>query len=63
MNSGYGMSSLGDANERKILRGRPFGGVGFLWRKELSNIIKSLQLQDVVLLYLLILVKVDLSSL
>ena len=40
---GYGISSMDDTNEHNILRGRPFGGVGFLWRKELSNSIKILQ--------------------
>ena len=25
---------------KKIYRGRPFGGVGFLWRRHLSNNIK-----------------------
>ena len=41
--SAYGISSMNEATEEKIIRGRPFGGVGFLWRKELTNRIKILQ--------------------
>jgi len=39
----YGISSMNEATEEKIIRGRPFGGVGFfLWRKDLANRIKIL---------------------
>jgi len=41
--SAYGVSSMNEVTEEKIIRGRPFGGVGFLWRKDLTNRIKILQ--------------------
>jgi len=41
--SAYGISSMDSATEDRIIKGRPYGGVGFLWRKGLTNKIKILQ--------------------
>jgi len=37
---GYGVSGMNRLLQTKIHAGRPFGGVGLLWRKELSSRIK-----------------------
>ena len=34
---GFGLSSMNSRLSSEIYRGRPFGGVGFLWRKSISN--------------------------
>ena len=34
---GFGLSSMNSRLSTEIYRGRPFGGVGFLWRKAVSN--------------------------
>jgi len=36
----FGQSSLDEVTSRGLLKGRPFGGVGVLWRKELAPIVK-----------------------
>ena len=36
----FGQSSMDEVIERGMLKGRPFGGVGVLWRKELAPIVK-----------------------
>ena len=38
-----GLSSMDQKSESGILVGRPFGGVGCLWRKNLSNSISMIQ--------------------
>ena len=34
---GFGLSSMNDRLCTEIYRGRPFGGVGFLWRRSISD--------------------------
>lgn len=35
--AGFGISSMNARLSKEVYRGRPYGGVGFLWRKTLSN--------------------------
>ena len=37
---GYGTSAMKKAVESRILKGRPFGGTGFLWNRKFSNSIR-----------------------
>jgi len=37
---GIGISSMSERLRTEVYYGRPYGGVGFLWRKTLSNSIK-----------------------
>ena len=39
----FALSSMNSVCESKIFRGRPFGGVGILWRSIISNRIKIIQ--------------------
>ena len=41
---GYGTSAM-DSQE-KVLSGRPYGGIGILWRKNLSHVCKLVNLDD-----------------
>jgi hypothetical protein len=42
----FGVSSMDLKVAANILVGRPFGGVAILWRKTLSNLIKSVDQDD-----------------
>ena len=42
--NGFGVTPMSIDN--KLLSGRPFGGVGFLWRKQLSNLCKPVLYDD-----------------
>ena len=35
--AGFGISSMTEKLHKGVYRGRPYGGVGFLWRKSLCN--------------------------
>ena len=37
---GFGTSAMKDSINNRILKGRPYGGTGFLWNKKFSNCIK-----------------------
>ena len=40
---GYGTSAMKSTMEKKILAGRPYGGTGFLWNKNLSDSLRPRQ--------------------
>ena len=37
----YGTSGMTDDIQQRVLKGRPYGGTGFLFRKELSNCLRA----------------------